>query len=73
MRMDPAKTRYREITNKTASLGRVLGYDFEYEVLVKSRKRNADLAFASLNKLWFKGIAVSELSHIHISEPTRPY
>ena len=70
MRMDPAKTRYREITNKTASLGRVLGYDFEYEVLVKSRKRNADLAFASLNKLWFKGIAVSEKRKLRIYTAT---
>jgi len=68
--MGPAKTKYREITNTDAKLGRVLGYEFEFEALVKSRKRNADVAFSSLNKLWFKGIAVSEKRKLRIYTAT---
>ena len=70
MKMDPAKTSHREITSTHTNLGRVLGYKFDFEELVKSRKAAADHAFHSMNKLWIKGLPVSDVKKLKIYKAT---
>ena len=70
MKMDPAKTSHREITSTHTNLGRVLGYKFDFDELVKSRKAQADQAFHSMNKLWIKGLPVSDAKKLKIYKAT---
>ena len=70
LKMDPAKTSHREITSKHTTMGKVLGYKFDYDQLVKTRKANADNAFHSLNKLWIKDLPVSDAKKLKIYKAT---
>ena len=64
--MDPGKTLHREINSKSTDLDKTMGCRFDYTLLVKSRRDNADVAFYSLRKLWLKDIPVSNSKKLEV-------